>query len=63
MSDSVTYKGKPESLLDREDVRARLGERDVVDVWDEQYELFVRVDEGDKLERFGKGWTVVRKSK
>lgn len=61
MSDSVTFDGDVEALREFDGVRASNGPRGTVDVFDDQFGLFRRVDKGDKVERFGSnGVTVVR---
>ncbi len=44
-----------------DDARYREGNHGDVDIYDAQYDQFVRVDEDDKVEEFGNGYTVVKK--
>ena len=44
-----------------EDARYRWGTRGEIDVFDENVQHFVRIEEGDELKREGDGYVVVKK--
>lgn len=46
-----------------EDARYREGNHGEVDIYDEKFQSFLRVDEGDKIEEFGNGYTIVKSEK
>lgn len=63
MADSVKF--KDEKSLDKFDgeVRYRVDPSGKVSIADEKARNWIRVDEGDKIERHGNGFTVVRADK
>ena len=62
MADSVTFKDE-KSFEKLDGVRYRWDGRGVYSIADEGRNIWTRVDEGDKIEKYGSGYTVVRKDK
>lgn len=58
MADSVTFKDL-KSLEKLGDVRYRVDPHGVVSIADEKANNWIQVREGDKIERYGNGYTVV----
>lgn len=59
MTDEVTYDGDVDALREATGGRVTEGPRGTVDVFDDRFGIFRRLDEGDKVVKFGKsGWTV-----
>lgn len=61
MADSVTFKDEDSLKKLDERVRYRVDPHGVVSIADEKANNWIQVREGDKIERYGNGYTVVSK--